>query len=132
MNQVQEFGAYLQCYKNPFATFICLMSFRNFYPTSTIVLLSDNGYDYTEMAKYFQCIYIHSTESLLLIYRYVYGDGKYEISFKLIDRVVNAFKLCKEEYVMWLEDDVVINNMITDTFKYHINGFVQTIIWIFN
>ena len=123
MNQVQEFGAYLQCYKNPFATFVCLMSFRNFYPTSTIVLLSDNGYDYTEMAKYFQCIYIHSTETLLLTYKDIYGDGKYENSFKLIERVVNAFKICKEEYVMWLEDDVHINNKISDTFKYHVNGF---------
>jgi len=123
MNKSQEFGAYLQCYKNPFATFVCLTSFRNFYPSSTIVLLSDNGYDYTEMAKYFQCIYIHSTETLLLTYKDVYGDGKYDNSFKLIERVVNAFKLCKEEYVMWLEDDVHINNMITDTFKYDINGF---------
>jgi hypothetical protein len=123
MNKLQEFGAYLQCYKNPFATFVCLTSFRKFYPISTIVLLSDNGYDYTEMAKYFQCIYIHSTETLLLTYKDVYGDGKYDNSFMLIERVVNAFKLCKEEYVMWLEDDVHINNMITDTFKYHINGF---------
>ncbi len=125
INPAQPFGAYLQCYKNPFATFICLMSFRNFYPNSTVVLLSDNGYDYTEMANYFNCIYIHSNETLLLTYKDIYGDGKFDNSFKLIERVVNAFKLCKEEYVMWLEDDVHINNKINDTFKYHINGFCQ-------
>jgi hypothetical protein len=99
------------------------MSFRKFYPTSTVVLLSDNGYDYTEMANYFNCIYIHSNETLLLTYKDIYGDGKFDNSFKLIERLVNAFKLCKEEYVMWLEDDVHINNKINDTFKYHINGF---------
>ena len=122
-NKYQEFGAFLQCYKNPFASFACLQSFRKFYPSSTIVLLSDNGYDYTEMAKYFNCIYIHSNESLGLMYKDSYNDGKYDFSFKLIERVVNAFKLCKEEYIMWLEDDVHINSKISDNFKYHISGF---------
>jgi len=98
------------------------MSFRNFYPNSTVVLLTDNGYDYTEMAKYFNCIYIHSNENLLFIYNEVECDGKYYNSFKLIERVVNAFTLCKEEYIIWLEDDVHIHNKINDTFKYHING----------
>jgi hypothetical protein len=132
MNNTQEFAAYFQCYKNPFATFICLSSFRNFYPNSTVVLLSDNGYDYTEMAKYFNCIYIHSNENLLFIYNDVEGDGKYYNSFKLIERVVNAFTLCKEKYVMWLEDDVHINNKITDTFNYHINGFCPNTISVDN
>ena len=62
--QTQEFGAYLQCYKNPYATYKCLESFRTFYPDNTIVLLSDNGYDYTKMAEYFKCIYIHSNENI--------------------------------------------------------------------
>ena len=59
-------GAYLQCYKNPYATFKCLESFRTHYPHGTIVLLSDNGYDYTNMARHFDCIYIHA-ESLPLL-----------------------------------------------------------------
>jgi len=121
--QTQHFGAYLQCYKNPYATYKCLESFRKFYPDNTVVLLSDNGYDYTEMAKYFKCIYIHSHENVQFIYKDSNDIGKFENTFKLIDRVINAFQLCNEEYIMWLEDDVSINNRITDTFMYEINGF---------
>jgi hypothetical protein len=126
--KLQEFGAYLQCYKNPYATYKCLESFRRFYPDNTIVLLSDNGYDYTKMAEYFKCIYIHSNENVTFIYDDPNNHGKFENTFKLIERLVNAFKLCNEEYVMWLEDDVSINNEITDTFEYHLNGFCPNFI----
>ena len=124
----QRFGAYLQCHKNPYATYKCLESFRKFYPDNTIVLLSDNGYDYTEMAKYFNCVYIHSPENVAFIYGDPSGSGKFENTFKLIDRVTNAFELCKEEYVMWLEDDVSINNRIADTFRYDLNGYCPNLI----
>jgi len=62
---MQSLGAFLQCYKEPLATYKCLESFRSFYPDSSIVLLSDNGYDYSEMAKHFHCIYIHSNENIV-------------------------------------------------------------------
>jgi hypothetical protein len=119
----QPFGAYLQVYKNQFATYKCLESFRRFYPNSTIVLLSDNGYDYSEMAKFFNCIYIHEYENILLTHKNV-DDGSHIInSNKIIERIKSAYQLIKEDYVMWLEDDVSINNKISDTFKYDLNGF---------
>jgi hypothetical protein len=116
-------GAYLQCYKNPYATYKCLESFRKFYPTSTVVLLSDNGYDYSKMAEYFNCIYIHSVENLVLIYDNLGTEGALANSTKLVKRFCGALLLCEEDYVMWLEDDVSINNKITDNFQYDINGF---------
>lgn len=119
----QKFGVYLQCYKNSYATYKCLENFRNFYPESTVVLLSDNGYDYSEMAKFFNCFYIHETENLWLTYKDFDSGNHINNSLKLINRIYNAFNLCKEEYVMWLEDDVIINGKITDTFKYNINGY---------
>ena len=82
--KTQEFGAYLQCHKNPYATYKCLESFRKFYPDNTIVLLSDNGYDYTGMSKYFNCIYIHSHENVKFIYDTPNNSGKFENTFKLI------------------------------------------------
>jgi hypothetical protein len=119
----QSFGAYLQCYKNPLATYKCLESFRYFYPNSTIVLLSDNGYDYTEMANHFHCTYIHENENIWLTHKNM-DDGSHIInSKKLINRIQKAFSLISEEYVMWLEDDVSINSKITDTFRYDLNGF---------
>jgi len=126
--QTQDFGAYLQCYKNPYATYKCLESFRTFYPDNTIVLLSDNGYDYSKMAEYFKCIYIHSNENIAFIYDDPNNFGKFENTFKLIERLIKAFELCKEDYVMWLEDDVSINNKITDIFRYDLNGFCPNFI----
>ena len=117
------FGAYLQCHKQPLATFKCLESFRNFYPDSTIVLLSDNGYDYSEMAKVFKCIYIHENENIWLTHNNL-EDGSHIVnSKKLIQRIQTAFSLIPEDYIMWLEDDVSINSVITDVFKYDLNGF---------
>ena len=120
---MQKFGAFFQCYKQPMATYKCLESFRKHYPDSTIVLLSDNGYNYDNMAKYFKCIYIHSDENVPLCSKDL-SNEKYIINVnKIIARFETAFNLINEDYVMWLEDDVIINNTITDLFKYDINGF---------
>jgi hypothetical protein len=113
-------GAYLQCYKNPYATYHCLLSFRTHYPNATVVLLSDNGYDYTEMANHFNCIYIHG-ESLPLIT--TLEEDYITKSHKLIERMEKVFPLIKEEYIMWLEDDVRVNGVIQDMFRYDLNGF---------
>lgn len=120
----QNFGAFLQCYKNPYATYMCLKSFRKFYPDATVILLSDNSYDYLEMAKEFQCIYIHSTESISLECQNLPIEREQIHHMKkLLERINNGFLLCKEEYIMWLEDDISINNRILDSFKYDINGW---------
>jgi len=70
-----EIGAYLQCYKNPYATYKCLESFRKIYPHSTVVLLSDNGYHYMEMAKHFKCIYIHKYDKATFIHKNFENDS---------------------------------------------------------
>ena len=107
-----EFGAFLQCHKQPFATYVSLSSFRKFYPNNTIVLISDNGYDYTEMAKHFNCIYIHSTEKANFNHKDLDSGSHIENSHKLIERFYNAYSLIKEEYVLLLEDDVIINKPV--------------------
>uniref|UniRef100_A0A6C0B740 Glycosyltransferase n=1 Tax=viral metagenome TaxID=1070528 RepID=A0A6C0B740_9ZZZZ len=118
-----EIGAYLQCYKNPYATYKCLEQFRRFYPNGTVVLLSDNGYNYSNMAEFFNCIYIHCDENLWLTYRDVDSNGALVNSKKLVRRVYDAFEMINEEYIMWLEDDVIINGPIRDEFRYDINGY---------
>ena len=59
----------------------------------------------------------------IALYKEFETGGHIINSCKLIDRVSKAFKLCKEEYVMWFEDDVSINKPIADIFKYDINGY---------
>lgn len=121
-----EFGVFLQCYKQPFATYNALRSVRNHYPTCTIVIVSDNGYDYTEMAKHFNCVYIHSTVGLNCQFSNEdIKNGIQSIDYYKdhIKRTADGFQLITEPYVMILEDDVSINHKITDTFKYDLNGF---------
>lgn len=123
----QPFGIFFQCHKQPYATYEALKSARQHYPESTIVLLSDNGYNYSKMAEYFKCIYIHENENIPVTYSEL--DSGYHItnSKNLINRFSNAFKQIKEEYIMLLEDDVSINNKIIDTFKYDINGYCPNV-----
>ena len=109
------------------ATYKCLESFRRHYPESTIVLLSDNGYNYSEMAKHFNCIYIHSNENVSLLNVDLSNTKHIENVNKIIERFIIGFNLIKEDYIMWLEDDVSINGKIVDSFKYDINGFCPNV-----
>ena len=113
-------GAYLQCYKNPYATYKCLEAFRTHYPHATVVLLSDGGYDYREMAKHFGCIYIHG-ESIPLLTSL--EEDYITKSYALLYRIQKVFSLIPHDYIMWLEDDVCVNGVIQDIFRYNINGY---------
>lgn len=117
-----KIGAFYQCYKNPYATYKCLESFRTYYPVETIVLISDNGYDYTEMAEYFKCTYIHYNDKASFIHSNFENDSHIINFNNLFQRIIKAFKLITEEYVIWLEDDVSINNKIQNHFQYDLNG----------
>lgn len=121
MDNPQTFGCYFQCCKNPYATYKALESFRRFYPTNTVVLLSDNGYDYSAMAQHFNCKYLHEHDSVRLVHedlhtRLLHGR-------RIVKRLQKVFSLIPEKFVFWLEDDVIVNRPITDTFKYTINGY---------
>ena len=134
---MQTIGAYFQCYKNPRATYESLKSFRNYYPDSTVVLLSNNGYDYTNMAKYFNCIYIHDTNNLPFAYEikdnsihmspynklYCNKEQFITNAKSFILRFINVFKLFQEEYIILLEDDVHVHNKINSSFIYDLNGW---------
>jgi hypothetical protein len=132
---MKEFGAYYQVYKNPYATYKCLESFRKLYPSNTIVLASDNGYDYNKMAKHFNCIYIHYDENLWLIYEDTEdikkGSNGRQLEWinKLLHRLSNGFKMIKEDYFIWLEDDVSVNNIINDELNCDINGYNPNAYW---
>lgn len=111
-----ELGAYFQCHKNPLSTYECLQSFRKFYPSSPIILLSDNGYDYTEMAKHFNCTYIHETVSCR-----PFGHKPSEY-YRAIERLRKVFSMISTEYFILLEDDVHVFAKYTEDFKGDVNG----------
>ena len=132
-------SAYIQCYKNPLATFMCLTSFRTFYPTEEILMVSNNGYDYTEMAKYFNAKYYF--EDKVLFNRMQLKKEDFDKAcidynqdtlidiFKTVwlDNLIVKFKyMCDElsgDYIIYLEDDVRINRQITTDLHCDLNGF---------
>jgi hypothetical protein len=119
-------GAYFQCYKEPRATYESLKAFRASYPSATVVLLSDNGLDYTEMAKEFDCKYIHSTENLPV----TMAVSRSLDYVKLMHRISDALMHIPEPYVLLLEDDVKVFRPYTEPFLGTING--NTINYIYS
>jgi hypothetical protein len=109
-------GAYFQCHKNPYATYETLRTFREFYPTEAILLLSDNGYDYSEMARHFNCTYVHETTSGRLTQKVV-DDYR-----PTVERLLKALSMISSEYFVLLEDDVHVFAKYSEQFKGDING----------
>jgi hypothetical protein len=77
------------------------------------------------MAKHFRCIYIHD-KSLPLITKV--EEDYVTKSFRLIERIEKVFSLIPENYVMWLEDDVCVNGVIQDMFRYDLNGYCTNVL----
>jgi hypothetical protein len=75
------------------------------------------------MAQHFKCEYIHCFDKATFICTDLDTNIRFQNTHTLIDRIKRAFTLIKEDYVMWLEDDVVVNGRIEDNFKYDLNGF---------
>jgi len=115
-------GAFFQCYKNPTATYHALMNFRKAYPDSTVALLSDSGFIYEKMANHFNAIYIHSSENLGV----AFGENKTIKDIRrfsdYLSRLKYALRFIKDEYFMWLEDDVYVREGYTEPFDGTING----------
>jgi len=116
-----EVGAYFQCHKQPVATFHALQNFRQAYPNSTIVLLSDNGYNYQKMATKFNAIYIHDTQNIGVSLGYN-ASASINDCKKLVQRFLTVLPLIKEKFFMMLEDDVYVKAPYTEDFKATING----------
>jgi hypothetical protein len=102
-----ELGAYLPIYKNLELAERTVKSFRNFYPKEPFYLLSDNGLDFSDLAKKYDCYYEHSDVNT--------GINPYlsKESFSIQqNRFKRAFEYCCSDYVIYLEDDVLIRKKI--------------------
>lgn len=105
-----EIGAYCQCYKQPQALDISLQYFRNAYPTGTIVLVSDNGCNFSNMAKKHNAHFFHEKMNTRM------GWNKHERAgfTEFLNRLRKYIPLIKEEYFMFLEEDVLVLNRVTE------------------
>jgi hypothetical protein len=111
-------GAFYQCFKQPKALINVLRCFRKVYPDSTVVLVSNNGDNMENIAKFFNCNYVHSLES----------NSKHSVYFEdgegvklYVKRIYEAAQKIKEDYILLLADDVHVWKPITNL-KYDLNG----------
>jgi hypothetical protein len=107
-----QLGFYLWAYINDQSVDYILGKLRNGYPESDIVLSSDNGSDMSEIAeKYNAKKYIHGKKSHGPCHKSLeanrYGWTVNEAKLWL-DRLYEACKTIENEWVMLLEEDVLV------------------------
>jgi len=122
-----NFSVYYQVYKNKNKTDYVLSKFREHHPTEFIYLISDGGDDFSDLAKKYNCHYVHDelnigyydhTHPLVLEHRknnlsggHPYGWTKNE-SDQYLKRFYNCCTMSNSEYIFLLEDDVIVNSQI--------------------
>ena len=102
-------GFYYQVYKQPKATLEALKDIRKFFPQAPVYLVSDYGYDYSVMAKRYNCAYEHSDLSVGRC------EGCKDIHnvYPWLERIDRAIEYCQTPWMIKMEDDVSIRNKIT-------------------
>lgn len=119
-----EIGAYFQVYKQPTSTRRSLDYFRSIYPTGTVVLVSDNGLNYSKMAKEFDCIYFHEPENTNL----VFSPTNRQRILAFFERLRRCVQPIKEDYFLLLEDDVLVIQRVIEPLVGTVNGnFLNTL-----
>ena len=111
-------GAFYQCYKQHKALINVLRHFRKIYPISTVVMVSNNGDNMENIARFFNCHYTHSLHSNSSHSVYFSDEEGVKLYVK---RIYEAAQKIEEDYILLLADDVHVLKPITNL-KYDLNG----------
>jgi hypothetical protein len=102
-----EIGGYYQCYKQPRAFVHACSSFRRVYPNSSLIIVSDDGDDFSKAATYF-----HASKYKRNQKRSGNGSSTYMKSMDQIlvflTNFIEGAKDMKEKYFVLVEDDIAI------------------------
>lgn len=127
MDKNLKIGAYYQCFKNKGATDYVLAGFRHFYPDAPIVLVSDGGDDFSDLAQKYNCLYFWRPN--------IPSHNGKELAYDKKNWVVwwNEFKkyvsMIEADYIIFLEDDVDIRKPISmEKLVYDVNGLSEPIL----
>ena len=111
-------GAFFQCHRQPLASEKALEAFRRAYPDSTVILISDAGMDFRDLATKYGALYFYETESCPPSFD-CQDRGKFMLA---LDRWRRYLPLIKEDYFLILEDDVCVLRRYEEPFLGTING----------
>ena len=123
-------GAFYQCYKNKKAVDYVLSKYTENYPNSDVVLISDGGDDYKDIAEKYNCKYFFE-ENLNTGSQRALVFNNVESIIKYIDRISKYINLINAKYFLNLEDDVIVfkktdhNELIYDINGCNFNEFLS-------
>lgn len=113
-------GAFYQCHKNPTSFLRTIKSFQTHYPESSIHVVNDGGYDYSEFCKTRGIKYKYFEKSSNTHASIYFSNKKHAIDF--LSRLWNIINCIPETHFILLEDDVRVLRHHTVPFYYSING----------
>lgn len=101
-------GFYGLCSYQPHAWDFVFENIRKFYPDAPIILINDgfDQYDYSDMAKKYNCIYIKKDREICLHYPDITS------SYEFLHRTKEACELVKTEWIIHLHPDVYCRGKI--------------------
>lgn len=120
-----ELAAIYVFYRRPKSFVHAVRSFRKAYPTSTMVLICDEGcYDYSKAARTAGAVYKGESHRLSMKKHGAFYVGPDE-ALNVIRAYKDAVNLIKEPYYVQLEDDVYVLQRTKSPLKGHINGMAK-------
>jgi hypothetical protein len=107
-----EIGFYALCSYQPQAWNYVFESVRKYYPNEPIILFNDgiDQYDYSEIAKKYNCIYIKKDRNICLLW------NNLEDAYEFLSRTSEACKILEKynkEWIIHLHPDVICNGKIS-------------------
>ncbi len=120
MSEYPSIGAFYQCYKRPKAVISVISSFRKYYPDSDMYVVGDGGDDFSKLAEHFNVRYKNESFNTGNGVSNVFENPDRLISW--LHRLVDAAKYIKEDYILLLEDDVLVMDVVRQQLPFTING----------
>lgn len=123
INKPKSLAAYYAVYKNKRATEFVLDNFRKFFPDEKVILISDGGISFEDVANKYKCEYFY--------FENIFGNEinnypKYPYnSYRMLEWWKRQKLVCdlgKADYNIILEDDVLVRNKFEIFDEFHLRG----------
>lgn len=115
---MKSLGAFYQVYNNKPAARHVLGHFKQCFPNSPVVLISDGGEDFSDVAHEYGCFY---TKRHNIVNNFINPCNAAQMREWWFRQKLTT-KVCKTDYVILLEDDVYIQQSFEIKEDFHLRG----------
>lgn len=104
-------GVHYQTWKNKGAVNLVLKNFRKHYPDSPVRMVSDDGEDFSDLAKEYNCIFDHESENIFpkavfLGHPFHKKDISYGAPIVWLRRLYDTAVKIDTDWIILMEDDI--------------------------